>query len=108
MGEIVKRICAELELDPPAAERLVRTFLRATAEDLRLIEESVALGRAAGIAEPAHSIKGAAANLDFQVARRAAVELEALGKSGQIGQARAHLDALRREMERIRSDIEAG
>lgn len=108
MGAILTRLCAELDLERGEAERLLRIFLSTAEEDLRLLGEAVAQGSAEGLVEPAHSIKGAAANLDFPAAREPAEDLERMGRSGQWELAPARLALLRREIDRIRAETGPG
>jgi hypothetical protein len=58
-------------------------------------------GDAETVQRVAHSLKGALAILAAGPAGRQALELEALGRSKQLGAARERLDALEREIRRV-------
>jgi len=79
-------------------------FLAETVEMLRadgppLLEQiraAVAAGEAAGVARHAHALKGMISNFCAPAAQAAALELEKLGKSGDLSAGMPALDALER------------
>ena len=61
---------------------------------IRQIREALAAGDAAAVGRVAHSLKGMISNFCAPEAQAAALEVETLGKSGDLADAGARVDAL--------------
>jgi histidine phosphotransfer protein HptB len=86
---------------------LVEIFLRDTPLRLRDIEVALAAGDAIGASRAAHSIKGSGANFGAVRLTAVALQLEQLGKAGDLAALpplRAALDA---EFDQVRLALEA-
>ncbi len=87
--------------NPNVLERTVAKFQKRLPEDLRQIEQSLALGESSKLALLAHSLKGAAASLSAEGLQAAAARLEMLAKASDLVGARHGLSAVREECQRI-------
>ena len=79
----VQALAQSLGLDTDTTRQLLQTFLNATTSDLAALREALATSDATRVAELAHHIKGAAANLELETMRSAALELEMAAKDGR-------------------------
>lgn len=92
------------------ARALRRTLLTFQEDSGRLLAEiGLALARedAATVRLQAHSLKGAAANINASLLRQAAQELEKAAAEGALGQAAPRLATLTREHERLQEALAA-
>ena len=84
-------------------ERLFTTFSTLIAEQLKGLDRALAGADAVELARLAHSIKGAAANLDAAGVRKSALGLEQLAQAGELGGAEAEIGTLK---EKVRECLE--
>ncbi len=84
-------------------ERLFTTFSSLIAEQLKGLDRALAGADAVELARLAHSIKGAAANLDAAGVRKSAIGLEKLAEAGELGGAEAEIGELK---DRVRECLE--
>ena len=82
--------------------RIVAAFLDNVKGQIGTIRQAIAQGNAEVVREEAHSIKGGAANLTADSLSGAALELEDIGRSGDLGQAPDALDRLEEEFHRLK------
>lgn len=75
-------------------------FEKEALSDLGRIQASLAENDPSGIATAAHALKGAAGMLRADELRRIAADLERIGRSHDLSQARQSVDALREEIRR--------
>jgi HPt (histidine-containing phosphotransfer) domain-containing protein len=87
--------------DPELLKDLGEEFRQKLPEHLGELRIALDGGDAETVQRVAHSLKGALAILAAGPAGRQALELEALGRSKQLGAARERLDALEREIRRV-------
>jgi histidine phosphotransfer protein HptB len=80
--------------DEELLAELVQLFNDTSAEDLAKIQAALSAGDAQGMADAAHSIKGAAASLGIEDIRKAAHEIEKSGRNEDIDRARGGLSDL--------------
>jgi two-component system, sensor histidine kinase and response regulator len=80
-------------------------FLQDGPATLAALQSSLARGDLAAIARGAHRLKGALANLSAGAARSAAEVLEATTHGGDVVETRCALDALQREIQRLRAEL---
>jgi CheY-like chemotaxis protein len=72
---------------------------------LAKVQEAVARGDSQALEFSAHSLKGAAGNFFAAAVREAALRLETLGHEGNLSAAPAALDALSKELDRLRGAL---
>ncbi|GAF84947.1 unnamed protein product, partial [marine sediment metagenome] len=80
--------------------KILTKFETTAAKYLKDIEEGIEAADAEQVGRLAHSLKGAAANLSAESLRQAALEMEQLGKSGELTNAGECLEKLKSEIER--------
>jgi len=85
----------------PLAGRLLRAFIRQTAEDVAAIEAAAAAGDAVAMDRAAHRLKGASASLGLETCRAAATEILTLARAGRTDGASPHVSVVRAEAARI-------
>ena len=81
--------------------KIVTVFLGNVKDQIGTIRQAIAQGNAEAVRKEAHSIKGGAANLTADSLSRASLELEDIGRSGDLGQAPDTLDRLEEELHRL-------
>lgn len=87
--------------DPAFLERLIASFRDNAPECFRAIETAVAANDAEMLRQAAHKLKGSAANFGARGLAARCLELEQLGRSGQIAGASDGLAHARAEYERV-------
>jgi len=87
------------------AARLLMKFDDKVNSELSNISEAVSQQNPDRLAQSAHSLKGAAANIASQRVRDVAALLESAGKSGELESADWTLETLRGEIDKLRADI---
>ncbi|MGA2243914.1 MAG: response regulator [Verrucomicrobiota bacterium] len=96
-------------MDKPAlAERLLRKLAEQADADLQAITMALEQDDAAVVAASAHRLKGASANVSAEGLRRAAAELELLGRDGKLSTAGAPALRLQTELARFKAAMERG
>jgi CheY-like chemotaxis protein len=83
-------------------EKMVRLFLEDCPARMRAMRRAIADGDGEALREPAHALRGAAANFAAAPVVEAAHQLELQGKNGDLSQSLAAYDVLTREMQRLR------
>jgi HPt (histidine-containing phosphotransfer) domain-containing protein len=81
--------------------KIVTAFLDKVKDQIGTIRQAITQGNAEAVREEAHSIKGGAANLTAYSLSGVALELEDIGRSGDLGQAPDALDRLEEEFHRL-------
>ncbi len=87
--------------NPQVMEKSVTKFQKRLPEELRQIEQSLALGESKKVALLAHSLKGAAASLSAESLQATAGQLEKHAEEGNLAAARHCLTDLREQCRRI-------
>jgi CheY-like chemotaxis protein len=82
--------------------KMVRLFLADCPARMRAMRRAIAAGDGGALREPAHALRGAAANFAAAPVVEAALRLERQGKNGDLSQSLAAYDLLTREMRRLR------
>ena len=80
--------------DEELLAELVQLFNDTSADDLAKIQAALSAGDAQGMADAAHSIKGAAASMGIEDIRKAAHEIEKSGRNEDVDSAGAGLPGL--------------
>jgi HPt (histidine-containing phosphotransfer) domain-containing protein len=95
-----RRTLAQLEEDVGSdlMPEILTTFLREGERRLRLLQERVGAGDAAGAADQAHAIKGSAGTFGAMALRQAVHELEQVGRAGDAARVAALLPEVSRRM----------
>ncbi|MFZ5776109.1 MAG: Hpt domain-containing protein [Thermodesulfobacteriota bacterium] len=70
--------------DEEILAELLTLFRESSLADLNKIKEGIAREDPRGMADAAHSIKGAAASLGIEAIRKVAAEIEQTGRTGQL------------------------
>lgn len=81
--------------DEELLAELVQLFNDTSADDMVKIQAALSTGDAQGMADAAHSIKGAAASLGIEDIRKTAYEIEKSGRNKDIDNASASLPDLK-------------
>ena len=95
----------ETLLDTNLAEELVELYLDSSPRLLAEIESGVKQQNAATVRSAAHTLKGALQNLSADTAANVALQLEQLGRRGDLHDANSSLSALKHELERIQLEL---
>jgi hypothetical protein len=95
-----RRTLAQLEEDVGSElmPEILMTFIDEGARRLRLLEERVNAGDAAGAADQAHALKGSAGTFGAMALRQAVHEIEQLGRAGDAPRLAALMPQVRRQM----------
>lgn len=93
----------ELGLDREQFSQFASLFLDVAFTDLTRMKEALAGEDLAGVAEAAHSIKGAALTLELDWISSVAKSLETDARAGEMEKVMQEMDSLARELERLRS-----
>ena len=83
-------------------EKMVRLFLEDCPARMRAMRRAIAAGDGEALREPAHALRGAAANFAAAPVVEAAQRLELQAKNGELSQSLAAYDVLTNEMQRLR------
>ena len=83
-------------------EKMVRLFLEDCPARMRAMRRAIAAGDGEALREPAHALRGAAANFAAAPVVDAAQRLELQAKNGELSQSLAAYDVLTGEMQRLR------
>ena len=102
--ELLERCMGNLDL----VARVLEKFEGSALDQLQDIVDAVKTGDSDQTASAAHCLKGVAANLSAESVRSLALELEMLGRAGDIAHAKDHLEALECEMQRLLAYIPEG
>jgi HPt (histidine-containing phosphotransfer) domain-containing protein len=89
--------------DEELLAELLQLFNDTSADDAAKIQAALSAGDAQGMADAAHSIKGAAASLGIEDIRKAAYEIEKSGRNEDIDSASAGLPGLEDLLEQFKS-----
>jgi HPt (histidine-containing phosphotransfer) domain-containing protein len=97
----------ELERSTPGLlGQLQGLFLARTAEGVSAIEEALGNENAAGVAQQAHALKGAALNLGARDLAQVCGVMEQDANNGRLAAARAGLEPLQQEVVRARRAVD--
>ena len=83
-------------------DKMVRLFLEDCPARMRAMRRAIAAGDGEALREPAHALRGAAANFAAAPVVDAAQRLELQGKNRDLSESPAAYDVLTREMQRLR------
>ncbi|MBU2552722.1 MAG: PAS domain S-box protein, partial [Proteobacteria bacterium] len=93
----LERAVEEFEGDREFLMEVLNEFLQNVRNQIQLLRRAIETGDADQVRREAHAIKGGAANLAAMDLSRAAMELEEIGKSGELDTAPGILDMLENE-----------
>ncbi|MBF0509389.1 MAG: response regulator, partial [Deltaproteobacteria bacterium] len=97
----LKRAIAEFDGDREFVVDLLMKFIDKVKSQLEIIDQAIIAGNADVVAREAHSIKGGAGNLTSGDLSQAALELELIGKAGDLSAASSSLEKVRKEFHRL-------
>jgi len=97
---------AALDDDLDLLQELAELFLAEAPELIDEIRSSVNEGNSMRLRQTAHTLKGAASNFRARATVSAALELERMGHEEDLGGAERALEALVREFDRLRPELE--
>lgn len=84
---------------------IVDTFIEETPTYIEEMEEALEAGDGKALAEAAHSLKGAAGNMQSEAVREAAARVEDLGETQSLDEARPALRHLKSVMDRLETRL---
>jgi len=97
----IEKAMKEYEVDKVFLKELLDGFIHNVRKQLKDIEKAIAAGDAEKVRREAHSIKGGAANICAEELSKLALEMEMLGKSGNVDTGRDLLGSMEREFTRL-------
>jgi len=86
-------------------EKMVNLFLEHVDERIERVSEAIERNDAAGLCASAHKLKGASASVGADRIRDTALCLERIGDSGDLREAPAALERLRREVTLLKENV---
>ncbi|MFZ5586082.1 MAG: PAS domain S-box protein [Thermodesulfobacteriota bacterium] len=101
-----RRLAERFEGERELTGQLIRIFLDEYPRLLEAAETALDQGDAAALATAAHSLKGSLGYFEAAAALAAAAELERRARLGGLDEARRKLAELKRELMRVRSDLD--
>jgi two-component system sensor histidine kinase/response regulator len=84
---------------------MAELFLQDSGQLLAEIGQAIQTGDAAALHRSAHTLKGSVSNFVAREARETALQLEMMGRSGDLTGAPARFNALITEMQRVETDL---
>jgi len=99
------RLLANFEGDFDLIRGLADVFVEASIGQLNQIGEAIESGDFQTVELVAHSLKGAIANFRAPAAVEAAASLESIGRGGDLSNAEASFEVLKREVESLNKDL---
>ena len=96
------RVGDDLEL----LQEITRLFLDDAPNMMSAIEQAIASQDADALGRSAHTLKGCVSNFGAAEAYEAALNLEKLGRTGDLDGAAAGMERLRRSLEDLRPELE--
>jgi len=103
-----KRAMEEYEFDREFLDEMLEGFIDNVKDQIEIIRGAISNGNAMTLAQEAHSIKGAAANLTADDLSGVAYELEKIGKSGTVECGMDVLKRLEKEFYRLKHHTDRG
>jgi HPt (histidine-containing phosphotransfer) domain-containing protein len=94
-------------LDPAEFLEFSALFVDVATRELARLEAAIEGSHPALAAEAAHSIKGAAASMDFREILACAARLEAQARRGSLAGARGEMESIGREVRLLREALSA-
>jgi len=101
-----KAAADEIGISPEAYKRLCALFLETMKEDTEKLVQAVSSGSRDEIHGSAHHIKGAAANLDFELLSARAEEIQHGAREQDMSVLKQKVDQLLAEYRSVKSEIE--
>lgn len=99
-------LCEELGLDRDQFSQFASLFLDVASTDLARMREALDLEDVVGVAQAAHSIKGAALTLELEWISSLAKSVETKAKSGAIEEIRTEMNTLALELEKLQASLQ--
>jgi two-component system sensor histidine kinase/response regulator len=84
---------------------MAELFLQDSARLVEEVGQAIRDGNASALHRSAHTLKGSVANFVAEEARETALQLELMGRSGNLAGAPARYTALAEEMRRVDADL---
>lgn len=100
-AQILDRMGGDKEL----IREVVALFLDDSPKLLEQMREAIRQGDANGLQKLAHTLKGSVGNFSAKAAVQAALDLEDMGKTGDISQATGTFELLEQEIARVREEL---
>jgi HPt (histidine-containing phosphotransfer) domain-containing protein len=102
----IKVAAENIGLDEASYRDLLNIFVQSSREDLERLRAALAESDSAGVADAAHSLRGAAGNLDLREISHLAGELESRARGGSLEDASQSLEALKAHLETVAGAVE--
>jgi two-component system sensor histidine kinase/response regulator len=100
------RLLDALGGDVEEMRAVVALFAVERADLVRQLRDAIARAAAAAVREVAHSLKGALATLGADAAAEAALQIERIGRAGDLAMVGAAFTALEGELERLQRELD--
>ena len=101
----LEALAESLKLDVEVVEKMAVTFVTASTQDLRELEQALAAHDAKAVARVAHHIKGAAATLELEDIYAEAEVLERQGRGGSLEGAALRLSCLQDRLAALAKEL---
>jgi len=96
---------SQLDGDADTLAMLLDLFCADAPNTLEAIRNAVKENNAASLRSAAHKFKGSLSALGAELAMKAAMQLETIGRTGNMGEAQGSLVVLEREIERLEPEL---
>ena len=100
-----KKTLEQVDGDQDMLKEIIGIYSKEYPEQLQQIQEGLKKNDAITVAEVAHTIKGAVGNFGAEAAFEAALNLEKIGKSGDLSRAQKAYEGLKIELERLNQEL---
>jgi histidine phosphotransfer protein HptB len=104
----IEELARTIELDEETYLQLLKLFYERSTSDLMKIESAFRDGFSQGVADAAHSIKGAAASLAIQEISEQAKQVEIKGRQDDLNGVEGMISVLKQKVGLIKDVIELG
>ncbi len=103
----IKTAAENIGLDEASYRDLLNLFVQSSREDLERLRAALAESDSTGVADAAHSLRGAAGNLDLGEIFHLAGELESRARGGSLENAAQSLETLKAHLETVAGAVES-
>jgi HPt (histidine-containing phosphotransfer) domain-containing protein len=107
-GMNFKELAKNLEMEEEEFLEMVNLFLETTTSDLGKLQSSIEEKDTQKVAETAHSIKGAAANLGFEEMYEVAKRIEKKARENDLNEVVEAIATIREKLDRIAQNLPKG
>lgn len=102
---VLRKLTQLDQMAPGLGHRIGKLFLEDSRTRIAELALSLTSGDADAVADIAHAIRGAAANVGADAMARASTSLQGLGRAGNLAEARSSFDRLSEAFAQVRKDL---